>query len=172
MAAEQKAVESTAADQPQRRGREFQDRQGHLERTLSAEVSETIRKEDRSVTDHTQRDHAGHSEKVAKGDHSATDHAGHSEKDPSAEVSERDLKEDHSERESRSATDHADHSERVLSAEVSENVRKGRTSESALREGTSGTESLQDQDSTQAARASTERTSIISVTRTRAESAR
>ncbi len=173
MAAEQKVVESTAADQPQRRGQEFQDQEGHLERIRSAEVSETTQKEDRLATDHVEA-----SEKAEKESHSVTGHAEHSEKDLSAEASEKadsSEKESHSEKaekESHSATDRAEHSGKARNAEVSETVLRERVSETVLKEEASETESRQDQDSILAARASTGRISTISVMRTRAESAR
>ena len=178
MAAGQKAVESTAAEMPHRRGRVSPDHhQDRSEKEQIEEASENVRREGHSQTGRSQTDHAGHSLRAEREDRS--------EKGLKEGLSVTARKEDSSvsvQREDRSATDrsqtgHAGHSLRAEREDSSERGLKEGLSETARKEdlsekdGVSVTESRQDQDSIRAARASTRRISTTSATRSRAESA-
>ena len=175
MAAEQKAVGSTAEEIPQRGDHSMvkeeasvTDHAVHSEKVLREEVSETIQKEEHSVTDrvvHSARaqreeasaraltDHADHSESVLREEHSVTIQKGGLSATDRAAHLER-VRTDHVVHLEKARTDHADRSARVL-------VR-----EEAL------AEESQADSATQVARASTRRTSTTSAMRRRAESIR
>ena len=141
MAAEQKAVESTAEEILQKEDHSMVKEEASV--TDRAVHSVRALKETASVTDladllaRTQRDHVAHSAK-ARRDH--------------AELSVIVLREDHSvriQKEEASATDHADHSVRVLRAEVSvtdhaDHSARARTEEATAKEEASATESQAD----------------------------
>ena len=134
------------------------------QQTVESTAEEILQREEHLVV----TDHADHLAKVAR--------ESHSERDLKEEALARVVKEDHhSARERASVTDHADlsvkvakdvHSVKDLKEEVSARVVKEDHQEASV------TESQQVQDSIQAARASTERTSISSAMRSRAESTR
>ena len=160
MAAEQKAVESTVE--------EILQREEHLVVTDHADLSVRVAreshsaKENHSVRDLSVRDQREEaSASVVKDVHSA--------KDRREDHSEKEQKEDHSETESHSERE--SHSEKDLSVRDRKKEASARVVKEDHQEA-SVTESQQVQDSIQAARASTERTSTSSVMRSRAESTR
>ena len=190
MAADLKAVGSTAADQEEHSQKVVRD--VHLTATESrsekglAGVSAKEEKGNLSVTDRAEA-----SEKVAKENHSATDLAGHSlkteKKDHSLE------REDHSkavrkeeasvkeEKEGHSATGHAEALAKVVKenrsetdhAEVSAKVvRENRSLEREGHSAETGKDSAEREDLSEPRRASTRRISTISAMRRRAASTR
>ena len=188
MAADLKAVGSTAADQEEHSTRVAK------EDRLTATESHS-EKESHLVTDHVEvsvRVARGHAEasvttiSAVKESRSATGRADHFQRAAiesrsmvREEVSVRAEKEDRSATD-RSQTGHAGHSLRAEREDSSERglkkgplatARKEDLSESVQREDHSATGSRQDQDSILAARASTRRISTTSATRSRAESA-
>ena len=181
MAAGQKAVESTAAEMPHRRGRVSPDHhQDRSEKEQKEEASESVPREGLSATDRSQTDHAGHSLRAEIEDRSEK-----GLKEGPLATAQKEDRSENVQREDRSATDrsqtgHAGHSLRAEREDSSERglkkgplatARKEDLSESVQREDHSATGSRQDQDSILAARASTRRISTTSATRSRAESA-
>ena len=190
MAADQKAVGSTAADQEEHSQKVVRDAHLMAKESRSEKGSHSvIDRAEASVKAARENlsqatGHADHSAKAAKEDRSATDHADHSlktEKEDHSKVVRKEEVSVKAEKEGHSETGHAEASAKVVKENLSEtghaetSARAVKENHSQEREGHSaqtGKDSAEREDHSEQRRASTRRISTISVTRRRAASTR